>query len=200
MRIYWFFIWANLDPLHPRMFCAKIGWNWLSGSGEEDFLILSMYFRYFVIISAWKRVEPLIWTNLNPLHPRMHWAKFGWNWPNGSGEEDFLFLPMYYHYFVIISPWKRTGPFIWTNLNPLHPRMFCAKFGWNRPSGSGEEDENVKSLQMSDGQTDDRQQVIRKAHLSFQLRWANKINIWWNVYFNRWDDHVWQHIFCYILT
>ena len=24
--------------------------------------------------------------------------------------------------------------------------MFCAKFGWNWPSGSGEEDENVKSL------------------------------------------------------
>ena len=23
------------------------------------------------------------------------------------------------------------GPFIWTNLNPLHPRMFCAMFGWN---------------------------------------------------------------------
>ena len=27
-----------------------------------------------------------------------------------------------------------------------HPRMLCAKFGWNRPSDSGEEDENVKSL------------------------------------------------------
>ena len=25
--------------------------------------------------------------------------------------------------------------------------MLCAKFGWNWPSGSGEEDENVKSLQ-----------------------------------------------------
>ena len=24
--------------------------------------------------------------------------------------------------------------------------MLCAKFGWNWPSGSGEEDENVKSL------------------------------------------------------
>ena len=31
--------------------------------------------------------------------------------------------------------------------------MFCAKFGWNWPSGSGEEDENVKSLQ-TDWQTD----------------------------------------------
>ena len=41
--------------------------------------------------------------------------------------------------------------------------MLCAKFGWNWPSGSGEEDENV---------TDDGRQVIRKVHLSFQLRWA----------------------------
>ena len=35
---------------------------------------------------------------------------------------------------------KKGGPFIWTNLNPLHPRMLCAKFGWNWPSGSGEKD------------------------------------------------------------
>ena len=55
--------------------------------------------------------------------------------------------------------------------------MICAKFGWNMPSGSGEEDENVKSLQ-TDGRTDrqtDVQQVIRKAHLSFQLRWAKNV-------------------------
>ena len=30
---------------------------------------------------------------------------------------------MYFHYFEIISPWKRGGPFIWTNLNPFYPRM-----------------------------------------------------------------------------
>ena len=60
---------------------------------------------------------------------------------------------MYFHYFVIISPWKRAGPIIWTILNPLYPRMLCAKFGWNWPSGSGEEDENVKNLQ-TDGRTD----------------------------------------------
>ena len=166
---------------------------WPSCSGEEDFLISSMYFRYFVIISPWKRTAPFNWTNLNPLHPRMHCAKFGWNWPSGSGkedfffyfvnvfslfcnylslekdrslhlnklkspcekmfcakfswnwpsgsgEEDFLISSMFFRYFVIISPWKRAWPFIWTNLNPLHPEIHCAKFGWNRPSGSGEED------------------------------------------------------------
>ena len=37
----------HLNP-HPRMLCAKIVSNWLSGPGEEDFFkILSMYFRYF---------------------------------------------------------------------------------------------------------------------------------------------------------
>ena len=30
---------------------------------------------------------------------------------------------MYFRYFVIISLWRATGPFIWTNLNPLHPRI-----------------------------------------------------------------------------
>ena len=43
-------------------------------------------------------------------------------------------------YFTIISSLKRAGYFIWTNLNPLHPRMLCAKFGWKWLSGSGEED------------------------------------------------------------
>ena len=37
--------------------------------------------------------------------------------------------------------------FIFKNLNPHQARMLCAKFGWNWPSGSWEEDENVKSLQ-----------------------------------------------------
>ena len=87
----------------------------------------------FVIISPWKRMWPFNWTNLNPLHTRMHCAKFGWNWPSGSLEKDFLISSMYFCYLVIISPWKRAEPFIWTNLNPLHLRMHCPKFSWNWP-------------------------------------------------------------------
>ena len=60
-----------------------------SGSREEDFLIASMYFRYFVIISPWKRVGPFIWTNLNSLHPRMHCVKYGWNWLGGLEKKIF---------------------------------------------------------------------------------------------------------------
>ena len=103
-------------------------------------------------------------------------AKINWNWLSGLVLEkrNFLISSMYFPYFVIISPWKRAGPFIWIKLSPLHPRMLCAKFGWNWPSSSGEENENVKSLQTDRQTIDDGRQVIRKAHLSFQLRWAKK--------------------------
>ena len=109
---------------------------------------------------------------------------------------------MYFHHFVIIYPWKRAGSFIWTNLNPLHPRMLCAKFGWNWPSGSGEEDEHVKSLQtdrqtdgQTDGQTDAGRQVIRKAHLSFQLRWAKNGKCFW-----RWITRSWVIILIFSIV
>ena len=163
---------------------AKIGWNWLSGAGEEDFLkISSMYFSNFGIMSPWKRVGPSfeqtwipiikgclcqnwlqlaqwfwrrgffknfinvfsLFRNYLPLekggdlhlnklespYKRMILAKFGWNWLSGFEEAFFLISSIYFHFFVIISLWKRAGPFIWTNMNPLHPRRFCAKFVWN---------------------------------------------------------------------
>ena len=72
-------------------------------------------------------------------------AKFGWNWPKGSGEEG-CFSILQFLQFRNYLPLEKGGPFIWTNLNPLYSRMLCAKFGLNCPSGSGEEDENVKSL------------------------------------------------------
>ena len=37
-------------------------------------------------------------------------------------EKKIFKLAMYFRYFVIIFPWKRAGPFIWTNLNPLNLR------------------------------------------------------------------------------
>ena len=91
-----------------------------------------------------------------------------WFWRRG-----FLYFVNEFSLFRTYPPWKRAGSFIWGNLITLHQGILCAKFGWNWPSGSGEEDENVKSLQ-TDGQTDrdDGRQVIRKANFSVQLRWA----------------------------
>ena len=80
----------------------------------------------------------------------------------------FLISSMYFYYFIIIYPWEWTWPFIWRNLNLLHLTMLCAKFGWNWLLYSREEGENVKRLLTN------RPQAIRKAHLSFQCRLANK--------------------------
>ena len=49
----------------------------------------------------------LLWTKLNLIHPRKLCAKFGWNWPSGSGEEDFLNFLNAFHYFAIISPLEK---------------------------------------------------------------------------------------------
>jgi hypothetical protein len=48
--------------------------------------------------------------------------------------------PPYFYIFVIISPLKRNWPFIWTNLNSLHPRIISTKFDWIWSAGSKEED------------------------------------------------------------
>ena len=46
---------------------------------------------------------------------------------------------MYFLYVAIISSWKNAWPLNWTNLNSLYPRLLCVMFGWNWPSGSGED-------------------------------------------------------------
>ena len=37
----------------------------------------------------------LICKTLGPLHPRMLCVRFSWNWPSGSGEEDFELVNMF---------------------------------------------------------------------------------------------------------
>ena len=77
----------------------------------EKKIFLNRHFHNFVTILFWKRAEPFFGTNLNPLHQRLLCAKFGWNWPSGSGEEDLYYnVLMCFSNFIIISPWKRIGP------------------------------------------------------------------------------------------
>ena len=94
------FIWTNLIPFTH---------NYLMRSLVQPrfyFLILSMYFAYFAIISTLK-------------------FKFCWNWLRGSEEKDFKILLKYFCYFGIIFSWKRSGP--WTSAIPLNQRVLCAK-------------------------------------------------------------------------
>ena len=90
---------------------------------------------------------------------------------------------MYFRYFTIISLLKKAWQFICTNLNPFYSSEFGAMFaiGWSWSCGSWEEQEKVKCSK-TDGrparQTDewtDGQQVIRKVHFSYQLKWCTCI-------------------------
>ena len=65
--------------------------------------------------------------------------------------------------FCYYLPLERAWPFILRNLNPYPPRMLCEKSDW-------------KLAQWFWRRW--RRQAIRKAQLSFQLRWANKRPIW----------------------
>ena len=86
-----------------------------------DFLYLS---------TLGNKVEPFIWTNLNPLYPRILCAKFGWNWSSGSGEEGFWISLMYYHYFLIISPLEIGWSPSLENLNSLQPWIWLKSAQW----------------------------------------------------------------------
>ena len=89
MRIYWFFIWTNWIPFTQGCFVPSLVEIGPVVLEKKIFKFRQCICTICVIISPWKRTEPFIWTNLNPLHPRMLCAKFGWNWTSGSGEEDF---------------------------------------------------------------------------------------------------------------
>ena len=125
-----------------------------------------MYFRYFVIISPWKRAGPFIWTNLNPL-PKDALCHVWLKLTQWSLKRLFLNVDKVFCSFVIISPWKRAWHFIRTNLNPLPSRMLCDKFDWIWSSSSGEEDENVTSLQTV--RYTNQQQTTRDQKSSFEL-------------------------------
>ena len=97
------FIWTYLNPLHPKMLSAKYGWNWLSGSREKDFSILSMYYHYFAIISPRKLEFP---------SPKMLCDKLVEIGPVVLAKKIFKISLIFFWYFIIISRWKKVGPFI----------------------------------------------------------------------------------------
>ena len=126
------FIWTNLNSLHQRMLCAKFGWNWLSGSGEEDFLISSMFFFAISYICNYLPLEKsgaLHLNKLESLFPRMLCAKFGWNWPSGSREEDFLISSMFFYAILYICnylPLEKSGALYLNKLEfPLPKDALC---------------------------------------------------------------------------
>ena len=84
-------------------------------------------------------------------------------------KKCFLISLKYFHYFVMIFPWKRAWPIIWTNLIPLYPRVLSAKFSWNGPVVL---EKKVKMWKDSNDEDGQRTNLNLKTHLSLQLRWA----------------------------
>ena len=52
-----------LNSLHSWMLCGNFGWNWPTGSGEEDFKISSKFFCNLVMISPWKGAYKALYLN-----------------------------------------------------------------------------------------------------------------------------------------
>ena len=150
-----FQVWLRLAQWFVRRFLIKI---------------LLMYFRFFVITSPWKRVGPFISGNFNPLYPRMLCAKFDWNKPGGSWE-DSNFINIFLLLYCLLLLEKGMALYLNKPQSLLPKDALCKEFGWHWPSGSGEEDENVKNLQTyrwTVGWTTDKK-VIRKAQVSYKI-------------------------------
>ena len=89
----------------------------------------------------------------------------------------------YFRYnFVTTSPWKKALTFIWTNLNPLDPRMHCVPSLVENGQVVLEKKSKIGKVyrHLTDGR-----QAIGKAHLSFQLSYMVCIhtNITWELEF-----------------
>jgi len=97
-----------------------------------------------------KRGQPLYLYNLNPHLPSMFPAMFGWNWPGGSWEEDFLSISLYItrekFKLLGVGPYMILRDFMSTTLNLLVPRMFHSKYQCIPAGGSWEEDLSTFSL------------------------------------------------------
>ena len=102
-------------------------------------------------------------------------AKYNWYWPTGSGEEDFKNSSMYFRYFVIISPWKRTGPFIWTNWIPFTQVCFVLSLVEIGPMVL-EKKKKIWKVFNDDDNNDDGQRTNcdPKSTVSLWLIWANR--------------------------
>ena len=85
----------------------------------------------------------------------------------------FIFVNVFllFHNYL---PLEKGGALHLNKLNPLHPGMLCANFGWNWTSGSVECEKftTTTTTSTTTTTTHNGQILIRKAHLSLWLMWA----------------------------
>lgn len=99
------------------------------------------------MLRLWKRTWPFeesrIPFTVLSIHPSVKGIQVSkWFWRKSHAVVNafsFFFPDIYLHS-------KQMWPFILTNLKSIQPQMLCAKSGWNRPSGSVEEDFKMSSM------------------------------------------------------
>ena len=130
----------KLESLSSKNACAKIDWNWLSGSGEEEFNFVNVFslFRNYLPL---ENGGALYLDNLISPSPKdalcQVWLKLAqWFWRRRFFNFVNVFFPTI-SYICNYLALEKGGAL---HLNTLYPRMLCAKFGWNWLSGSGEEE------------------------------------------------------------
>lgn len=80
---------------------------------------------------------------------------------------------------------KRTWPFFKTKVNFFNPKVWCVKFGWNRPNGAREEFENVKMFRQTVRQVDAEHKVNIEAFSPGELK---TFNHHFKVELSRWNN------------
>ena len=165
MRIYWFFIWRNLNPYHPRMLVRRLieileFWR----RGFFNFVDVFSLFRNYLPL---EKRGTLHLNKLESLHPRMLFAKFGWNWPSGSGDKRFLNFVDVFSLFRNYLPLEKGGALHLNKLESPSPKnalcqvwLKLAQWFWRR---------RWKCEKFTDGQTD-RQTTDNR--WSEKLTWA----------------------------
>ena len=131
-----------------------------------------MYFSLFLNYLLLEKDRALLWNKLKSSSLKdafcqvwLKWAKLFWR----RRFSNFNVFSLFHNYFSL----EKGRALHLNNLNPLYPRMLCAKFGWNWLVVLEKKMKMWKVYKKTDRQTD--RQTTRKAHLSFQLRWAKNL-------------------------
>ena len=161
----------HLNKLHPRMLCAKEGWNWPTGSEEEDFLICQCIFTISKLSPLGKGWGPSF------EQTRLHLIK---EWFEPSLVEIVPVAPerKIFKICQCILPFRHYLPLenhLWTNLNPLTQGKFEPSLVEICPVVLEKKMKMLKVYNNNDNADDNNsnnkgQIVISKAHLS--LWWA----------------------------
>ena len=139
-------------------------------------------------LHVWISKGPSFERTLTPFNKGMLCAKFVRKWLSGSWEEVFFKIsPMYFRYFVIISPWEKHPPSFEQIYIPFSKWCFLLSSFEIGPLVLQGMMKMWKKSWKTDGQwrTDDRQS--EKPTSVFSSRWANRAWIFTRIV-NNWES------------